>query len=684
MLHLLSRLSITEKLLLSGAGLLIPLLIFLYGYVDSARQAIEKTRSEMQAVEPLSQLANTFKAIYLYESLGSGVRTNTDNQEISGALNEVRTSVDKLSALATGELAASVAKLSNNWSAMSSIYESDTGLARAKARRQVASSVVLVARNIGDQYNLAADSNLDSYYLAVLAAFQLPQTIAILWDSALISRDLQAEQTPVAGLIALAAAAGSLQNGLVRDAENSADIALRLDKSYNGVSISLQSNLPKLRDSFIPTATGCEQQAWQAATQQTETNMRAVFHSCAAAAGAGLDLWADSIRELRILQQQRIEDLTRSYRTHLVFSSLGLAFALGLVLTVSRYTRRTLGMGIEIARLVAQGHIQTANRQLTSSSVELLIKELPPDSTIRDESFVLLLVMHRMISRLEDVRRRLNQANPAVADAVVQLREAVRNLDETVSGQAETTARVSANAQRISSVTEASGRAMEAVTRIATASASAASDGQEYLVRIRDAMAQLGQASQGLLETFGKVKDRTIEVDEVITTITKIANRTNLISLNAAIEAEKSGDTTSGFSVIAEEIQRLAEQTAVAGHQIEHLIREARAAVETGSETLGRYASQAQSSQASIEEVSGELKQVMEGVQLFGPEFETVNQGMHAQSHASRDITQSVSNLNTAAKRTAGAMTQCEAVLMQLEVALEEVRSGIVSLASGD
>jgi methyl-accepting chemotaxis protein WspA len=402
------------------------------------------------------------------------------------------------------------------------------------------------------------------------------------------------------------------------------------------------------------------------------------------AAAAGLDLWADSIKELRILQQQRIEDLTRNYQTHLIFSSLGLAFALGLVFTVSRYIRRTLGTGIEIARLVAQGHIEAANRQLTSLTVERLIKEFPPDSTIRDESFLLLLVMHRMIVRLEDVRRRLNQANPAVADAVVQLREAVRNLDETVSDQAETTARVSANAERISTVTEASVRAMKAVTRIATASASAASDGQEYLVRIREAMAQLGQASQGLLETFGKVKDRTIEVDDVITTITKIANRTNLISLNAAIEAEKSGDTTSGFSVIAEEIQRLAEQTAVAGHQIEHLIREARAAVETGSETLGRYASQAQSSQASIEEVSGELKQVMEGVQLFGPEFETVNQGMHAQSHASRDITQSVSNLNTAAKRTAGAMTQCEAVLMQLEVALEEVRSGIVSLASGD
>jgi methyl-accepting chemotaxis protein len=684
MLRLLSRFSITEKLLLSGAGLLIPLLFFLYGYVDNARQAIRKTRNEMQAVEPLTQLANAFRAIYLYESLGSGVRANTTNQEIGRALDDAKMSLSSLAALATGELAGAITKLSNDWSALSSVYISGTGTDRAKARRQVADSIVLVGRKIGDEYNLPADSNLDSYYLAVLAAFQLPRTVAILWDSALISREVHVEQTPTTGLVALAAAAGSLQNGLVRDAENSVDIALRLDRFYNGVSTSLQGNLPKLRDSFIPAATACEQQAWQAATQQTEANMRAVSHNCMAAAVAGLDLWADSIKELRILQQQRIEDLTRNYQTHLIFSSLGLAFALGLVFTVSRYIRRTLGTGIEIARLVAQGHIEAANRQLTSLTVERLIKEFPPDSTIRDESFLLLLVMHRMIVRLEDVRRRLNQANPAVADAVVQLREAVRNLDETVSGQAETTARVSANAERISTVTEASVRAMKAVTRIATASASAASDGQEYLVRIREAMAQLGQASHGLLETFGKVKDRTIEVDDVITTITKIANRTNLISLNAAIEAEKSGDTTSGFSVIAEEIQRLAEQTAVAGHQIEHLIREARAAVETGSETLGRYASQAQSSQASIEEVSGELKQVMEGVQLFGPEFETVNQGMHAQSHASRDITQSVSNLNTAAKRTAGAMTQCEAVLMQLEVALEEVRSGIVSLASGD
>jgi len=169
-----------------------------------------------------------------------------------------------------------------------------------------------------------------------------------------------------------------------------------------------------------------------------------------------------------------------------------------------------------------------------------------------------------------------------------------------------------------------------------------------------------------------------------VMTITRIANRTNLLSLNAAIEAEKSGYAAGGFSVIAEEIQALADQASAAGYQIEHLIREARSAVENGNETLGRYALQAQTSKVSIEEVSGELKQVMEGIQLFGPQFQTVNQGMQAQSAASGEITESLAYLNTATKQTSSAMAQCESVLAHLELALAELRSSIESLNMKD
>lgn len=680
MLRLLSRLSIAEKLLLSGAAVVIPLLSFLYGYVFSAQQTINETLEQSRAVEPLTQLSETVKAIYVYENLSSETRANAGDREIEQARDQANLSLDRLPTPAGSQFAEAVRRLRRDWGAMSARNELIT-LDKTEARRRVADSIVLVARTIGDQYNLAADSNLDSYYLEVLAAFQLPRTVTILWDLALISKGVQVEQPPAETLIALAAGAGSLQNGLIEDAGHSIDTALRLDKDFSGISISLQRNLPRFRGLFIPAANTCVQHVWAAARRQAEATPKGASQRCAAAGGAGLDLWTNALSELKILQNIRIENLKRDYRTRLLVSSLALVFALSLVIIVSSYTRRTLGTGINVARLVAQGRIPSANQLLASSRVERLVKQLPPDSTVRDESLLLLLTMDSMIGRLEEVSQRLNQASPAVADAVTQLREAVRNLEETVTGQAKTTAVVSSIADRISAANQASARAINSVTRIATASAASASDGQEYLTRIRDAMARLGEASNGLLETFGKVKDRTVEVDGVVTSITKIANRTNLISLNAAIEAEKSGDATSGFSVIAEEIQHLADQTGLAGQQIESLVREARAAVEIGTETLGRYTSQARSSQAAVEEVSGELKQVIDSVQLFGPEFQTVNEGMQAQSDASEDITQSVSNLNAAAKRTAGAMAQCESVVGHLELALAEVRSGIVSLA---
>ena len=99
---------------------------------------------------------------------------------------------------------------------------------------------------------------------------------------------------------------------------------------------------------------------------------------------------------------------------------------------------------------------------------------------------------------------------------------------------------------------------------------------------IRSAIDELIHASAAMTRTFDSINEKTGNIDKVITAITKVANRTNLLSLNAAIEAEKAGEKAGGFSVVAVEMRRLADQTAVAALDIEKQIREVQHAVRDG------------------------------------------------------------------------------------------------------
>ncbi len=86
-------------------------------------------------------------------------------------------------------------------------------------------------------------------------------------------------------------------------------------------------------------------------------------------------------------------------------------------------------------------------------------------------------------------------------------------------------------------------------------------------------MQRLADATGSISAKLGVVREKASGINSVVTTITKVADQTNLLSINAAIEAEKAGEAGRGFLVVAREIRRLADQTAVATLDIEQMVR---------------------------------------------------------------------------------------------------------------
>jgi methyl-accepting chemotaxis protein WspA len=163
----------------------------------------------------------------------------------------------------------------------------------------------------------------------------------------------------------------------------------------------------------------------------------------------------------------------------------------------------------------------------------------------------------------------------------------------------------------------------------------------------------------------------------VITAITKVANRTNLLSLNAAIEAEKAGDAAGGFSVVAVEIRRLADQTAMAALDIEALIQEMQGAVREGVDRVEDYAEQTRTSSGAVNALSTGLGRVIESTQKLGPQFETVNQGMQSQSQGAGQIADAMGHLRDSAQHTRDSLSEFRRVAEQLHAAVDALQAEV-------
>jgi methyl-accepting chemotaxis protein WspA len=173
------------------------------------------------------------------------------------------------------------------------------------------------------------------------------------------------------------------------------------------------------------------------------------------------------------------------------------------------------------------------------------------------------------------------------------------------------------------------------------------------------------------------LSEKAGNISQVVITITKVADQTNLLSLNAAIEAEKAGEYGRGFAVVATEIRRLADQTAVATYDIEQMVKEIQAAVAAGVMGMDKFSEEVRRGMQDVQQVGGQLSQIIQQVQALAPRFEAVNEGMQAQTTGAEQISEALTQLSEAARQTVEALRQSSLAIDELNQVASGLRNGV-------
>ena len=284
---------------------------------------------------------------------------------------------------------------------------------------------------------------------------------------------------------------------------------------------------------------------------------------------------------------------------------------------------------------------------------------------------------NRMADEITGLVGQVQTSGVQVNTSLTEIAATAKQQQATASEIAATTVQIGATSKEISATSRELSRTMGEVFAVAEQTASLAQAGQTRLGDMEDTMQKVMEAAASINAKLAVLNERAGDINQVVTTITKVADQTNLLSLNAAIEAEKAGEYGRGFAVVATEIRRLADQTGVATFDIEQIVHDIQTAISAGVMGMDKFSEEVRQGMRSVEQVGAQLSQIIQQVQALAPEFEAVNDGMQTQAAGAEQISQALVQLTEAAQQTVESLQQSSSAIDDLNHVSGGLRSSI-------
>ena len=282
-----------------------------------------------------------------------------------------------------------------------------------------------------------------------------------------------------------------------------------------------------------------------------------------------------------------------------------------------------------------------------------------------------------MMTELTALVSQAQRSSVQVTTSVTEIAATSKQQQATATETAATTTEIGATSREIAATSKDLVRTMTEVSTAADQASVLAGSGQQGLARMEDTMHSVMGAADLVNAKLAILNEKAGNINQVVVTIVKVADQTNLLSLNAAIEAEKAGEYGRGFAVVATEVRRLADQTAVATYDIEQMVREIQSAVSAGVMGMDKFSEEVRRGMSEVQQVGEQLSQIIHQVQALAPRVLMVNEGMQAQATGAEQINHALVQLGDASSQTVESLRQASFAIDELSQVAVGLRSGV-------